>query len=1143
MKKMKKGLAFILSLAMAFTLCETTIFADSTQQVLAAGVEDEETTQGHLSAEASDESVSVGDEFTVTLSLAEMDIISFTGGLHFDSDYVECEDISKKNVTLTGISDDDPDESVPAVLKIALGELKTDVGMYFVGDTDVTYEAAPDFVTVTFKALKAGTANFNLYEDVDGNEEFKSEAFNDFSVEITSDTDIEPEEPEDSDVVFSLVDADGDTIDVTAEDIESAESVTVTEDEPWTYNDTNTAYGTFYSVKSLLESEGVDVSEAHGLKVVATDGFTSGYSKEDLENLYIYEMSEVIKNGAAAGEAGTYGAAINGSKGNKWATDIATIEIATDHVWFVKKGKCQHYCSICGDAEPSITLGDADGTEITVYDCDLKSAESVTVDEDEPWTYKNGTNTAVGTFYSLQSILEGQGVDVSEAHGLKVVAKDGFTSGFTAEDIENLYIYEMSEVEVNGATVGEAGTYGTAINGGAGNKWAKDIATVAIATDHVWFVKNGTCKHYCSICEAAEPSVTLKGADGSEITVYDCDLKSAESVTVDEDEPWTYNGTNTAYGTFYSVKSILESQGVDVSEAHGLKVVATDGFTSGYTVEELENLYIYEMSEVTKNGAAAGEAGTYGAAINGSKGNKWASDIATIEIATGHVWFVKGGTCKHYCSICSEAEPSITVGDAVTVYDCEIKSAESVTTTAEEPWTYTSHSSTTEAVGTFYSLTSILENKGIIVSDIHELTVVATDSYQTTYSATDLENLYVYEMSEITKNGEVAGDAGTYGTALKDGAAKKWAKDIASITISTDHVLLGDDGVCQHKCTICGAEETIDADSVDFAWDTEADPITATVSAKYACGEPETVAVDVTSKEIENGTEYTATYTINGEEKTEVLKKLVNSITASNITKNASASKAQTVSIGAKTAVEGTLSYAVKTANSKITVNDKGTVTIPKNFAGKATIIITATADNCEIVTKEITVTVNKIAGAVTASNVTKTAKTSAQSFKIGATRSGSGALTYSSSSKSVTVDKNGKVTIAKNFVGSAKITIKAAASGIYKAASKTITVTVNPAGVSLSSVTNTKGLKMTVKWKKNAKATGYQIQYSTSKSFKSGSATKTATVSKASTVSKVISSLTKGKTYYVRIRTYKTVSGKKYYSGWSTAKTVKISK
>jgi hypothetical protein len=64
---------------------------------------------------------------------------------------------------------------------------------------------------------------------------------------------------------------------------------------------------------------------------------------------------------------------------------------------------------------------------------------------------------------------------------------------------------------------------------------------------------------------------------------------------------------------------------------------------------------------------------------------------------------------------------------------------------------------------------------------------------------------------------------------------------------------------------------------------------------------------------------------------------------------------------------------------------------------------------------------------------------------------------------------------------------------------------------------------------------------YSTSKSFASGN--KTVKVTKASTVSRGIGGLTKGKTYYVKMRTYKTVSGKTYYSAWSVVKTVKIMK
>jgi hypothetical protein len=250
------------------------------------------------------------------------------------------------------------------------------------------------------------------------------------------------------------------------------------------------------------------------------------------------------------------------------------------------------------------------------------------------------------------------------------------------------------------------------------------------------------------------------------------------------------------------------------------------------------------------------------------------------------------------------------------------------------------------------------------------------------------------------------------------------------------------------------------------------------------------------------------------------------------ITKDASASKAQTVSIGAK-ATAGTLTY--QSNNSKITVSNEGVITISKNYAGSAKITITARASGYKKATKTIIVTVNQIKGKVSASNVVKTTKTAKQTVSLKAT--GSGTLTYSSNNKSVTV-KNGQVTIAKNFVGQATITVKAAASGIYQSASKKITVTVNPTGVKLSKLSNEKGKKLTVTWKKNAQVTGYQVQCATDKNFKT--IVKKVTSSKTSTT---ISGLKKGKTYYVRIRTYKKVSGNNYYSSWSSSMKKTITK
>lgn len=89
-----------------------------------------------------------------------------------------------------------------------------------------------------------------------------------------------------------------------------------------------------------------------------------------------------------------------------------------------------------------------------------------------------------------------------------------------------------------------------------------------------------------------------------------------------------------------------------------------------------------------------------------------------------------------------------------------------------------------------------------------------------------------------------------------------------------------------------------------------------------------------------------------------------------------------------------------------------------------------------------------------------------------------------------------------------------------------------------LSSVSNVKGRKMKIKWKRNKTGTGYQIQYAKNKSF-TNAVKKVIPLNKATSIT--YSGLKKGKTYYVRIRTYVVISGKKYYSGWSTTKKVVI--
>ena len=50
----------------------------------------------------------------------------------------------------------------------------------------------------------------------------------------------------------------------------------------------------------------------------------------------------------------------------------------------------------------------------------------------------------------------------------------------------------------------------------------------------------------------------------------------------------------------------------------------------------------------------------------------------------------------------------------------------------------------------------------------------------------------------------------------------------------------------------------------------------------------------------------------------------------------------------------------------------------------------------------------------------------------------------------------------------------------------------------------------------------------------------KTVTLTSKSATSKVLTKLKAGKTYYVKVRAYKTVDGKKIYSSWSKVKSAK---
>ena len=200
--------------------------------------------------------------------------------------------------------------------------------------------------------------------------------------------------------------------------------------------------------------------------------------------------------------------------------------------------------------------------------------------------------------------------------------------------------------------------------------------------------------------------------------------------------------------------------------------------------------------------------------------------------------------------------------------------------------------------------------------------------------------------------------------------------------------------------------------------------------------------------------------------------------------------------------------YVIKNL-PKINAGTKLTITMQKGQA-KTTKTVTvdkAYGSNCNLSAKSATYTGKALKPAITVKDGSTTLKNGTDYT-----------VKYSSNTK----------------VGQGKATVTF--KGNYKG-SKSVNFKINP---KKTSVTNATGAKKaaTVKWKKvTAQTTGYQIQYSTSKSF---SSKKTVTVKSNKTTSKKLTNLKAKKKYYVRVRTYKTVNGKKYYSAWSNVKTVK---
>ncbi|MCM1160865.1 MAG: lectin like domain-containing protein [Roseburia sp.] len=143
--------------------------------------------------------------------------------------------------------------------------------------------------------------------------------------------------------------------------------------------------------------------------------------------------------------------------------------------------------------------------------------------------------------------------------------------------------------------------------------------------------------------------------------------------------------------------------------------------------------------------------------------------------------------------------------------------------------------------------------------------------------------------------------------------------------------------------------------------------------------------------------------------------------------------------------------------------------------------------------------------------------------------------LTYNG----MTLQKGTDYTLSyKNNKKTGKATVTITGIGRFTGV-KAVSFYIVPKKVNIKSLSAIGNKKLKLTWKRNKTASGYQIQLALNKKFTKG--IKNVNISKNSTTSKTISKLKKGKWYYVRIRAYKKVGGKKYYGKYGGIKKIRV--
>ncbi|MBS5515660.1 MAG: fibronectin type III domain-containing protein [Roseburia intestinalis] len=334
--------------------------------------------------------------------------------------------------------------------------------------------------------------------------------------------------------------------------------------------------------------------------------------------------------------------------------------------------------------------------------------------------------------------------------------------------------------------------------------------------------------------------------------------------------------------------------------------------------------------------------------------------------------------------------------------------------------------------------------------------------------------------------------------------------DAASVSVTIKKNNYVYDGKAKEpKITVKDGNETLTQD-IDY---------TVTYLNNVQAGTAAAVRIDGTGDYVGSKTTY---FTIEKANQTIAVNK--------NITKKTTDKKFK---IGAQlTAGNGALSY--QSDNTSVAQVDRyGNVTIYGGGVANITVTAKETVNyNSATVKVKLTVQKNKPTLAIAKTKFTKAYGDKA--FWIEAESEDDVDITFSSNNKKVvTVNGEGKVSI--KGCGTAKITVATVADSKYDSTKKTIKITVKPKKSTITSLASKKKTQMVLKWKKDSKASGYEIVYSYN------GKSKKVDVKKNGTTSATIKRLKSKKTYSVKIRAYKKVDGKKIYGDYSKVKKIKV--